>query len=295
MLTEWMNLSMIGRIFYANRETRATVWQPPAEYLAELKADEEAATTAVAVAAAAAAAVAVAATTSAPTSVANTPSASPSNGSSTNGGAAAAAAAATTDEGAVEELNDEWLKLQDPSTGNYYYANKVTGKTQWTAPPIAGLAQHDYDRVLDSATGRYYYVHKTTMAVQWEVPASWQAVVCTTLLNPWCWIIRHLFFVCDMLSLPKKLPLLQQQRLHLQQQRLRNPQQMVLLLPQHQQTLVQHLQHVQPQRRRLTQLLPLHLHPLQLQQQMPPLHLLQLQHQQHPLLHQRMQLHRHHQ
>jgi len=82
----------------------------------------------------------------------------------------------------VEELSNGWAKLWDPISNKHYYANKLTGETQWTPPVELGLSVEaakssnpkDYERVFDEDSGRHYYVHKERLTVQWDAPPGWE-------------------------------------------------------------------------------------------------------------------------
>eukprot|EP01006_Ploeotia_vitrea_P045576 TRINITY_DN66953_c8_g5_i1.p1 TRINITY_DN66953_c8_g5~~TRINITY_DN66953_c8_g5_i1.p1 ORF type:complete len:697 (-),score=334.80 TRINITY_DN66953_c8_g5_i1:64-2016(-) len=112
----------------------------------------------------------------------------------------------------IGSVDGEWKEYKDPNTGRTYFANKVTGATQWERPQSLSVDHHhhqqqqqqqqqqqmrsppatrprpvsvvpsetqhanvhlEWDRVIDPKSGRPYYVHRATQKVQWEQPPGW--------------------------------------------------------------------------------------------------------------------------
>eukprot|EP00298_Acanthocystis_sp_HF-20_P006527 c16357_g2_i2.p1 GENE.c16357_g2_i2~~c16357_g2_i2.p1 ORF type:complete len:190 (+),score=56.60 c16357_g2_i2:63-632(+) len=80
-----------------------------------------------------------------------------------------------------------WEKHFDANTGQYYYYNTITQKTQWNAPPELSIptsviklpeqtispeiAQVElYEEFTDPATNKSYYVNIKTRRTCWELP-----------------------------------------------------------------------------------------------------------------------------
>lgn len=75
----------------------------------------------------------------------------------------------------VVTLENGWVENTDPSSGRKYYANTITGKTQWTRPEDAGgSTDGDWEAKTDPSSGRTYYVNRATNETSWTKPGSKQ-------------------------------------------------------------------------------------------------------------------------
>lgn len=87
-------------------------------------------------------------------------------------------------------LPPEWIVLEDPDTGETYYANEVTGESSWEKPTMPqsmpeknndngnGGADNDEDlppdwiALEDADSGDTYYLNQVTMEATWDKPNS---------------------------------------------------------------------------------------------------------------------------
>ena len=192
-----------GQVFYGNPSTGQTQWHMPTSAAVQGEGCEATAVVAVAAAEAEAAAkkkmvedAAAAAAAVAAAEVAE--AAAKKNAEDAAAAAAAAAAAVTAAVSAHAETNlpAGWVAQTDSASGRVFYANALTGHTQWS-PPAVPNALHSTERTpehtpspkaqlevqpiearlpggweerVDPTTARPFYVHRVTGASQWERP-----------------------------------------------------------------------------------------------------------------------------
>lgn len=100
-----------------------------------------------------------------------------------------------TDSNHGEGLPPNWIELQDPDSGETYYANEVTGESSWDRPAnrqpvgvqsVAGTIDDndndddeddndlppDWIALEDADSGDTYYLNQVTMATTWDKPCK---------------------------------------------------------------------------------------------------------------------------
>ena len=71
----------------------------------------------------------------------------------------------------TSKLPQNWKMLVDPRSGRAYYANTVTGKTQWETPQVSNQPTQDkFIKMYDSKSNRYYWANLQTGKTQWNDP-----------------------------------------------------------------------------------------------------------------------------
>ena len=103
--------------------------------------------------------------------------------------ATAATESSTTAATTSAALPLNWVAMTDAATGHAYYANTVTGVSQWEQPtlelaptasepivsvatPVPAAIQAEWLTEIDTKTGKTYYVNTATGISQWEKPAD---------------------------------------------------------------------------------------------------------------------------
>ena len=68
-------------------------------------------------------------------------------------------------------LPPNWKMIMDPRSGRPYYANTVTGKSQWETPQVANKpTQDEFIKMYDTKSKRYYWANMKTGKTQWNDP-----------------------------------------------------------------------------------------------------------------------------